>query len=104
MVKHDKSGIVYIAIYVDDCLLIGDKKAIEQAITDIKATGFKLKEDGSLEDYLSCEVTINYQERKGWIHQPHLIRKIESNFQELVSKCQTYATPGIAIAISSILY
>merc|ERR1711884_427070 len=80
-------------IYVDNCLLIGDKKAIKQAISDIKATSFKLKEDRSLEDYLSCEVTIDYQERKGWIHQPHLIKKIETNFRELVSKCQKYATP-----------
>ena len=57
-------------------------------------SGFTLKEDGSLDDYLSCEITIKTTNKQGWIHQPHLIKKMEATFRDLVSQCQVYATPG----------
>ncbi len=35
------------------------------------------KVEGSLQDYLSCETTIDKVKRIGWIHQPHLLDKLE---------------------------
>ena len=94
MVKKTEKGIVYIAIYVDDCLLIGDSAVMEETVKDIRASGFNLKEDGGLDDYLSCEVTIDGDKKKGWIHQPHLIKKIEKNFGSIVKKMPKYGSPG----------
>jgi hypothetical protein len=93
MEKNDK-GIVYIAIYVDDCLMVGDKVAIEDAIAGLKTSGFKLKEDGSSQDYLSCEVTLSKDKKQGWIHQPHLTKNLEKKFGSMVNKSQEYGTPG----------
>jgi hypothetical protein len=94
MMKKNDKGIVNIAIYVDDYLMVGDKAAIEDVIAGLKSRGFKLKEDGSLQDYLSCEVTLSKDKKQGWIHQPHLIKNLEKKFGSMVNKSQEYGTPG----------
>ena len=94
MVRRNEFGIVFIVIYVDDCLLIGHSKAIEQTINDVKNHGFTLKIEGELDDYLSCEITFSRDNKKGWIHQPHLIKKIEKKFGPMVQGLQKYKTPG----------
>jgi hypothetical protein len=71
MMRKDENGIVYIAIWVDDSLLIGHDAAIEQTIKDLQANGFGLKIEGELDDYLSCEISFSQDKSKGWIHQPH---------------------------------
>jgi hypothetical protein len=85
---------VVIAIWVDDSLLIGHDAAIEETINDLKARGFGLKIEGELDDYLSCEITFSRDNKKGWIHQPHLIKKIEKKFGQMVKGLQSYKTPG----------
>ena len=37
---------MFLAVWVDDSLLVGDSKAIDKAIQDLKDEGFVLKEDG----------------------------------------------------------
>ncbi len=41
--KEDDKGIVYIAICVDDSLMVGDTKAIDSAIQELKKEGFYLQ-------------------------------------------------------------
>ena len=94
MVRRDKHGIVFIAVYVDDSLLIGNDEAIEAVIRDIEDSGFKLKVSGELDDYLSCEITFNEDGSVAWIQQPHLVEKIEIKFWDLVKNLQKYKTPG----------
>jgi len=77
MMKNDNDGIVYIAIWVENSLLIRNEVAIEHTINDLQKSGFKLKIEGELDDYLSCEITFSRDGKQGWIHQPHLIKKIE---------------------------
>ena len=74
--KRDELGIVFLAVWVDDSLLVGDGRAIEKVIEDLKREGFSLKEDGSLDDCLSCEITMDKLKTVGWIHQPHLLTKL----------------------------
>ena len=59
MVRRDETGLIFIAIYVDDCLMVGDKEAVEDTINGLKLNGFNLKVEGMLQDYLSCELTFN---------------------------------------------
>ena len=94
MVRKNGNGVVYIAIWVDDSLLIGHNAAIEQTIKDLQANGFGLKIEGELDDYLSCEISFSHDKSRAWIHQPHLIKKIEKKFGPLVEKLQRYKTPG----------
>ena len=94
MMRKDQNGIVFIAIWVDDSLMMGHTKAIEAAIKDIEEEGFKLSVEGTLQDYLSCEITFAKNKRKAWIHQPHLIKKLEEKFGNLVNHLPTYNTPG----------
>ena len=48
-------GIVYIALYIDDNLIIGDMAAMDDAIAWQKSNGLVLKIVEGLQDYLSCK-------------------------------------------------
>ena len=97
--KKTKKGLVLIGLYVDNLLIIGDEQDINLVIKDIEKH-FKVKIEGDLKDYLSCEIRFSADGKKAWIGQPHLIKKIESLFkEELIGKinCQTPGTPGFTI-------
>ena len=97
--KKTKKGLVLIGLYVDDLLIIGDEQDIDVVIQDIKKH-FKVKIEGVLKDYLSCEIRFSANGKKAWIGQPHLIKKMEKLFkEELIGKinCQTPGTPGFTI-------
>ena len=51
-VMKSQNGIVYVALYVDDDLLIGDEEAIDDAIAALK-NELVLKIIEGLQDYLS---------------------------------------------------
>ena len=78
--RKSKKGTVFIAIYVDDNLLVGDAEAIQKTIKDLKVNGLVLKIEDDLKDYLSCEVKILKDKKRAWLGQPHLIKNLEENF------------------------
>ena len=47
-----------------------------------------------MDDYLSCEITLNREEILVWIHQPHFLTKLEKKFGYFVTNLQVYKTPG----------
>ena len=94
MMRKNKSGVVYIAIWVNDSLLISNDNAIHATINDMKKEGLSLKIEGNLDDYLSCEILIDEKRKSGWIHQPHLIKKLEPKFGSMVEGLMEYKTPG----------
>ena len=51
-------GAVHVAVWVDDCLCVGAKANIMNAITDIEKH-FKVKIEVSIVDYLSCEIVVD---------------------------------------------
>ena len=57
-VKRSAKGILYIALYVDDNHLIGNKAPIDDAILALKNKGLVLKGVEGVQDYLSCEIKI----------------------------------------------
>ena len=83
--QRNDHKISIIIVYVDDCLIIGHQEEIEKMISKIKSI-FKIKEKGTLEDYLGCKIIFNKLKSKAWIGQPHLMRKLEENFGEEVKK------------------
>ena len=89
----EQGGNVYLVMWVDDCLMIGKSDEIDNAIKDIKQH-FKIVESNSLDDYLSCEIKIDKEGKTGWIGQPHLIKKLEQKFGDMLKGTQRHTTPG----------
>jgi hypothetical protein len=45
--------VLIIGIYVDDCLVVGKEDQIEELIQGLKESGFNLKVESSLKEFLS---------------------------------------------------
>jgi len=54
MSKLTEKGLLYVSVYVDDCLFIRNKHLIDQTIKELKQQGFTLKVDRDANDYLGC--------------------------------------------------
>ena len=93
-VKRSSKGICFIAIYVDDNLLVGHPAAIEETIELLKENGLILKIEDDLHDYLSCEIQFSPDKKKAWLGQPHLIDNLEKKFGSQVIGKRQYLTPG----------
>ena len=94
MTRRNHLGVVFIALYVDDCLCIGHDDAIKNAIKGMESQGLTLKVDNELKDYLSCEIVFSEDNKEAWIGQPHLIKNLSNKFHKKVKSSQTYRTPG----------
>ena len=94
LTKKDEKGIVLIALYVDDCLCIGNKEAIDEKVEELKKKGLNLKVDKNLKDYLSCEIHFSSNRRSAILHQSHIIKSIRKEFGKDVEGMQEYKTPG----------
>ena len=92
--RTTEKGTVFLGIYVDDNLIVGNESAIKEAIESLKEEGLILKVDDSLNDYLSCEILFSENKDMAWIGQPHLIKKMEEKFGHLYGDLQTYMMPG----------
>ena len=44
---------------------------------------------------MSCEIKIDRQHKRGWIHQPHLIKKLNDRFGDMVKETLSQKTPGL---------
>lgn len=92
--KRSSKGLVYIALFVDDNLLVGHPAAIKDAIEQMKRHGLILKIEDGLKDYLSCEIKLSDDRTKAWLGQPHLISNLQTKFGSRVMKMRNYKTPG----------
>ena len=93
--KKNANGIVYIALYVDDNLMIGDMATIDDAIEALKSKGLVLKIVEGLQEYLSCKVKFSEDKKRAWLGQPHLMKNTEKKFGKLVQYVQSHKTPGM---------
>ena len=91
--KNDK-GIIFIALYVDDCLCIGNEAAIKDMVHSLRNRDLKLTVDEKLRDYLSCEIHFSRDRKSVVLHQQHIINSIANEFGGEVQNLQTYRTPG----------
>ena len=93
-IKHSEFGIVMVAVYVDDCLVVGSEEGIQDMINCLKNCDFGLKIEDNLTDYLSCKIQINQATKTTYIMQPHLIKSLIDKFGEEVEDLCNYGTPG----------
>ena len=89
-----KGKKIIIGTNVDDNLIIGKDEDVKKTIEDIKKTDMNITVSDVLEDYLSCKIVMNEDNTKGWIGQPHLIKKLMKEFGENVKHLHVFNTPG----------
>ena len=94
MSRHDESGLILIALYVDDCLCCGHEKAIKKLIKEFQENGYTLKIEEDMTDYLSCQILFSKDKKKAWLGQPHLIKNLKTKFGKMVQGLTEYVTPG----------
>ncbi|MGL4341755.1 MAG: reverse transcriptase domain-containing protein, partial [Lactococcus lactis] len=93
--KRIGNSIIMLAVHVDDCYVIGNRKDIEQLVIDIESKGLKIKTNFETKDYLSCEILFNKNQTSAWLGQPHQMKKIEKSYGHLImDNKQVYKTPG----------
>jgi hypothetical protein len=92
--KWTQGGVIMIGIYVDDCLVIGKFDKIDELIVALKTSGFNLKVENNLTDYLSCQLIENVELKEILILQPHLINNLEARFGDEVKSKRDYKTSG----------
>ena len=73
--RNDEVGLVYLCMYVDHILSVGTRESIDKAVKDIKDC-FEISVDGTLKDYLGCELHFSKDKRSAWLGQPHLLKNI----------------------------
>ena len=84
-VKKNMKGIVYIAFYVINNLMVGNIATIDTAIESLKSKGLLLKIMERLQDDLSYKIKFSDHKKAAWIGQPHLMKNLESKFGWLVT-------------------
>ena len=78
--ESTKFGRVYIALYVDDNLIVGKEEAINEVIQELCDEVFTLKGEDNLKDYLSCEIEFLEKNKSAGLGQPHLIANLQKSF------------------------
>ncbi len=89
--KKENNQEVYLCLYVDDVLLIGESSLIKNTILVIKKK-YSIKEVGKLDDYVGCK--IKEVNKTIYIHQPDLIAKMENQFGAKFNGKFEYLTPA----------
>jgi hypothetical protein len=84
----------YIALYVDDNLLVGDLPAIDETIELLCSKCFNLNVFDKLTDYVSCEIVLSDDRKKARLGQQHIILILVKKFGDKVKNLRTYKTPG----------
>jgi hypothetical protein len=90
--KYTEHGIVFVGIYVDNCLVIGNEKDINDVIDGLKTYKFGLKIANDLKDYLSCRILTDYERNTTFVMQPHLINNLKEKFEKEVNNLSDYGT------------
>ena len=65
--KKSKRGIIYVVLYIDKNLMIGDSEIIADAITALKQTRLVLKIVEGLQVYLSYEVKFSTDKMRAFL-------------------------------------
>jgi hypothetical protein len=86
--------MIFIGIYVDDCLIIGKDESIDCLIDELKKHEFNLKVERNVNEFLSCCIEESKDERNLIMIQPHLLTHLIKNFGEEIEGKRKFLTPG----------
>ena len=90
LLKKEKEGKkMFIGLYVDDCLAIGDKDFITATMNEIKQK-FQVTQSDQVEEFIGCGIEKTKSEIS--LHQQDLIDKMKKKFWDKVQKMKIYKT------------
>ena len=98
LMRKDNNGTVIIGVYVDDCLFVGDRKAVDAAKNEV-AKMFEVRKLGPLDEYIGCTVKRIDKNKLGLI-QPDMINKLDKDFGpevKNVREAETPMGPGVSV-------
>jgi hypothetical protein len=90
---HGADGMVILAIYVDDCICIGKRSAIDWTIKEIEKH-FIIKKMGEVKNYVGCRIT-KLEGKSLLLTQPELLKGLERKFGNIVRDMRYYNTPAM---------
>jgi hypothetical protein len=93
LIREDEEGTIILCIYVDDALMVGDPRAIQKTVKQLRSK-VSLKDVGPLSEYVGCTVVRDGDKKKLWMWQPDLITKLEEVFHDKINTLQVYKTPA----------
>ena len=96
-VKKSAKGVVYIALYVNNNLMIGDMAAIDDAISALKNIRIVLKVMEGWQHYLSCEIKFSNDKKRAWLGQPHLLKNLEKKLGKHMQDVWSHKAPGLIV-------
>jgi hypothetical protein len=79
---------------VDDALMIGDAKAIDKTVNQLRSK-VTLKEVGELQEYVGCTIIKNRNQERLIMCQPDLLNKLEKTFKNEIKNMRVFKTPTI---------
>jgi Reverse transcriptase (RNA-dependent DNA polymerase) len=91
LMREDDNGTVYMGLYVDDLLMIGNQEALDQAVKDLQGE-FKIKDLGTINEYVG--VTVEKDKNMITLNQPDIIAKMENKFSDKICNLKVYDTPA----------
>jgi hypothetical protein len=89
--RHTSDGQVYLIVYVDDCFVLGDKRAVKQALAEIEKH-FAITRSETIEDFIGCR--IEKENKSILLSQPDLIKKMMKKFGDKTRDMKDYETPA----------
>jgi len=84
-------GYIYLAVYVDDLLIVGPDKSEIQKIKDALSERFQMTDLGPCTYYLGMSVRRDRPTRSLWLHQKGYIEKVLREFN--MWECKPVVTP-----------
>jgi hypothetical protein len=83
----------YIILYVDDGVIFGTPKIIEQVMKSI-STVLKVKDLGEVKNFVGCRLVHSTDGKTIHIFQPKLITNIKDSFSQYINTNRKFQTPG----------
>ena len=77
LMRTNEFGTVFFVLYVDDCFLVGDRKAIDKAVQDIEER-FTITKSGNMTEYVGCKIIPTKDGKGVYLHQPDLIESLDT--------------------------
>ena len=94
LIMKSAKGIVYVALYVDDNLMVSNINAIDATVTTLKQNGLVLKIMEGLQNCLFCKIRFSTDKNRAWLGQPHLINNLDKKFDKCIQDVHNPKTPG----------
>ncbi|KAG7353397.1 reverse transcriptase RNA-dependent DNA polymerase [Nitzschia inconspicua] len=91
LMRNDSRGMVIICVYVDDCFITGERRAINGALLDIEKH-FETRRLGGISEYIGC--TLKKQSDGSIVMlQPDLIKGLRKEFEQDIKPLRDVEIP-----------